>query len=86
MPTTSVEAAELRSAVRDLCSRFPDDYWRDIDLRLEYPKGFVDALTEAGYLAAFALFRLFDIWKPRRLDSGRVRRLRSRHYGRLDHP
>jgi acyl-CoA dehydrogenase len=52
MATTSVEAGELRSAVRDLCSRFPDEYWRDIDLRLEYPKAFVDALTEAGYLAA----------------------------------
>ena len=52
MATTSVEAGELRAAVRDLCSRFPDEYWRDIDLRLDYPKAFVDALTEAGYLAA----------------------------------
>src|SRR5271156_351291 len=52
MLTTSVELDEIRSAVRDLCSHFPNEYWREIDQKLEYPKGFVDALTEAGYLAA----------------------------------
>jgi acyl-CoA dehydrogenase len=53
MPTTTdVELGELRSAVRDLCSRFPNEYWREIDEKLDYPKAFVDALTKAGYLAA----------------------------------
>lgn len=52
MLTTSVELGEIRSAVRDLCSHFPNEYWREIDQKLEYPKAFVDALTEAGYLAA----------------------------------
>jgi acyl-CoA dehydrogenase len=52
VPTTSVEIGELRSAVRDLCSRFPNEYWREIDQERDYPKAFVDALTEAGYLAA----------------------------------
>jgi acyl-CoA dehydrogenase len=52
VPTTSVEISELRSAVRDLCSRFPNEYWRELDQERDYPKAFVDALTEAGYLAA----------------------------------
>ena len=44
--------ADLRSAVRDLCSTFPDQYWRDLDARREYPREFVQAVTSAGYLAA----------------------------------
>lgn len=42
----------LRNAVRELCTQFPDSYWRDLDTRREYPDAFVKALTEAGYLAA----------------------------------
>lgn len=49
---TLVDLNELRSAVRDLCSRFPSAYWQENDRKDDYPKGFVDALTEAGYLAA----------------------------------
>jgi acyl-CoA dehydrogenase len=44
--------SELRSEVRALCARFPDDYWRRLDQAREYPQEFVDALTHAGYLAA----------------------------------
>jgi acyl-CoA dehydrogenase len=44
--------AQLRGAVRELCARFPDAYWRDLDARREYPDAFVKALTEAGYLGA----------------------------------
>lgn len=43
---------ELRRGVRELCARFPDGYWRDLDARREYPEEFVRAMTEAGYLAA----------------------------------
>jgi acyl-CoA dehydrogenase len=43
---------EIRSAVRDLCARFPGEYWRDLDRREAYPEEFVKALTEAGWLAA----------------------------------
>jgi acyl-CoA dehydrogenase len=43
---------QLRGAVRDLCGRFPDAYWRDLDVRRAYPTEFVQALTAAGYLAA----------------------------------
>jgi acyl-CoA dehydrogenase len=44
--------AELRAAVRGVCERFPDEYWRGLDARREYPEAFVEAMTEAGYLAA----------------------------------
>ncbi len=43
---------ELREGVRDVCSRFPNEYWRGLDERREYPEEFVKAMTEAGYLAA----------------------------------
>ena len=43
---------DLRSAVRELCARFSDTYWRDLDREGDYPEEFVKTLTEAGYLAA----------------------------------
>ena len=43
---------DLRSAVGELCRRFPDNYWRDLDRKEAYPDEFVQTLTEAGYLAA----------------------------------
>jgi acyl-CoA dehydrogenase len=43
---------QLRQGVRELCQRFPDAYWRDLDAARAYPEAFVKALTEAGYLAA----------------------------------
>ena len=42
---------ELAAAVRDLCSRFGEEYWRKADEARAYPEAFVAALTEAGYLA-----------------------------------
>ena len=44
--------SEIRQAVAALCERFPGEYWRQLDRERTYPKAFVDALTEAGYLAA----------------------------------
>jgi acyl-CoA dehydrogenase len=43
---------EIRDAVRQLCSKFPDEYFRKIDEQRGYPEAFVDALTQAGWLAA----------------------------------
>jgi acyl-CoA dehydrogenase len=43
---------ELRSALRELCAQFPAEYFRRIDERRAYPEEFVDALTNAGWLAA----------------------------------
>jgi len=50
--TDTITEDELRSGVRELCDRFPDEYWRRIDREEAYPQEFVSALTEAGWLAA----------------------------------
>jgi len=42
---------EIRLAIRKLCERFGDEYWRRLDRERAYPTEFVEALTEAGYLA-----------------------------------
>src|SRR5690625_3465234 len=43
---------DIRDAVRDLCAQFPAEYFREIDAERGYPTEFVQALTEAGWLAA----------------------------------
>ena len=43
---------EIRDAVRALCAQFPDEYHRKIDEARGYPEEFVQALTEAGWMAA----------------------------------
>ena len=42
---------DIREAVAALCSQFPGEYWRDLDRDRGYPKEFVQALTESGFLA-----------------------------------
>src|SRR5579884_3948814 len=48
----SREQHDIRKAVAELCSHFPDPYWRELDRKGAYPSEFVKALTEAGWLAA----------------------------------
>lgn len=43
---------EIREALRDLCRQFDSAYWQKVDEARGYPEAFVDALTEAGWLAA----------------------------------
>ena len=43
---------DIRDGVRALCEQFPDEYHRRIDAARAYPEEFVNALTEAGWLAA----------------------------------
>src|SRR5215207_6242049 len=43
---------DIRDAVRHLCRQFPDEYFRKVDEQKAYPEKFVDALMEAGWLAA----------------------------------
>jgi acyl-CoA dehydrogenase len=43
---------DIRDAIRALCEQFPAEYFRQIDEERGYPEGFVDALTQAGWLAA----------------------------------
>jgi len=52
MLDTPDEYQEIRAAVRDLCSQFPDAYFRQIDAQRGYPEAFVDALIGAGWLSA----------------------------------
>lgn len=42
---------EIREAVRKLCAQFPGEYWRALDRDRIYPKAFVEALTQAGFLS-----------------------------------
>jgi alkylation response protein AidB-like acyl-CoA dehydrogenase len=44
--------ADIRASVRALCEKFPGEYWRKLDRERAYPTEFVEALTEAGFLAA----------------------------------
>jgi acyl-CoA dehydrogenase len=43
---------DIRDGMRELCGRYPDAYWREVDARRGYPEAFVEALTKAGWLAA----------------------------------
>ncbi|RZG82977.1 acyl-CoA dehydrogenase [Acinetobacter pittii] len=52
MKSTIDNFSEIREAVRALCAQFPDEYHRKIDEEKGYPEEFVDALTNAGWLAA----------------------------------
>jgi alkylation response protein AidB-like acyl-CoA dehydrogenase len=49
--STPEELGEIRTAVRELCERFPGEYWRALEPD-RYPEEFVRALTEHGWLAA----------------------------------
>jgi len=49
----AVEAAhiaEIRTAVRQLCRRYGEDYWLTLDRNRGYPTDFVRELTAAGFL------------------------------------
>ena len=50
--THSDQYQDIRDAIRDLCKQFPDEYFRKIDQARSYPEEFVNALTQAGWMAA----------------------------------
>ncbi len=43
---------DIRRAVRDVCRPFDGAYWQKVEESSGYPEAFVQALTEAGWLAA----------------------------------
>jgi acyl-CoA dehydrogenase len=45
------ELREIRATVRELCERYPGEYWRSLEPD-RYPEEFVQTLTENGWLAA----------------------------------
>jgi acyl-CoA dehydrogenase len=52
MTETQLAYPEIRDAVAKLCVKFPGSYWREMDRDMAYPAAFVEALTDAGWLAA----------------------------------
>ncbi len=48
---SETDYSDIREAVARLCKGFPESYWRELDRQREYPTGFVQALTESGYLS-----------------------------------
>ncbi|MCP4427217.1 MAG: acyl-CoA/acyl-ACP dehydrogenase [Chloroflexi bacterium] len=55
--------SDLRQGVRQLCQRYPDEYWRELDKKGAYPTEFVQAMTESGFLSALV---------PEKYDGGGV--------------
>ncbi|MCB0124053.1 MAG: acyl-CoA dehydrogenase family protein, partial [Caldilineaceae bacterium] len=51
LPNESELHHDIRRGIRQLCTRYPDSYWRDLDRNQAYPTDFVRAMTEAGWLA-----------------------------------
>jgi acyl-CoA dehydrogenase len=49
---TNPHYPELRRAVRQLCARFPSEYWRRLDAQRAYPVEFIETMTAAGFLGA----------------------------------
>ena len=49
---TGEDYPDIRAAVRRVCAPFDTAYWRDKDEAEAYPTEFIDALTQAGFLAA----------------------------------
>lgn len=44
------EHAPIRAAIREICARFPDDYWAEADATHTFPWTFYDALAEGGWI------------------------------------
>jgi acyl-CoA dehydrogenase len=47
----TADQQRYRQAVREVCMRFDDSYWRELDAKKEYPEEFVRALTKGGWLS-----------------------------------
>jgi acyl-CoA dehydrogenase len=52
MTATKPTHSELRRWVREVCGRFPPEYWREKDRAGAYPSEFVDEMIASGYLSA----------------------------------
>jgi acyl-CoA dehydrogenase len=50
LPTPEDEFADLRAAVRQVCSQFDDAYWRKHDEGHEFPWDFYRALADGGWI------------------------------------
>src|SRR5438445_590051 len=46
----SDEQERYRAGIREVCAKFPDSYWRAVDVERRYPEKFVLALSDGGWL------------------------------------
>jgi acyl-CoA dehydrogenase len=46
----NTEHEAIRSAVRETCSRFPDEYWAEADATHTFPWAFYQAMAEGGWI------------------------------------
>jgi acyl-CoA dehydrogenase len=44
--------AAVRAAIRDVCKKYGNEYWREMDREGTYPDAFVREMTELGWLSA----------------------------------
>ena len=44
------DISAIREGIKSLCEKFPEKYWRETDRSRSYPKKFVKALSDHGYL------------------------------------
>jgi len=49
--STQEDIEIIRKSVRSLCEKFPEDYWKELDKKQEYPEKFIKALTDEGWLS-----------------------------------
>ena len=45
-----IDTSQIRESVAAICRKFGEEYWRDLDKKKEYPKGFVKEMTTSGFL------------------------------------
>lgn len=48
--TTDETHDEIRQGIRDLCKRFPDEYWAEHDESHEFPWEFYNAMADGGWM------------------------------------
>ena len=48
--TTNDTHEQIREGIRDLCKRFPDEYWAEHDESHEFPWDFYDAMATGGWM------------------------------------
>lgn len=48
--TEDAEHQAIRTAVRDICAQFPDEYWAEADATHTFPWAFYDAMARGGWI------------------------------------
>ncbi len=52
---SQTDIAEIRQSVAQLCAKYGEDYWLEMDRSHGYPSDFVAELTQAGFLGVLIL-------------------------------